>query len=488
LITVRGVECIQRADVVVYDYLVNGTLLRHARPDAELIFVGKQARNHTLTQDEINALLVERGLAGKIVTRLKGGDPFVFGRGSEEAEELGQAGIPFEIVPGISSSIAAPAYAGIPVTHRAVATAFMVITGHEDPLKPASTLDWSKLADPNRTLVVLMGIGNLRAIAQRLVAEGLPETTPAAAIADGTRPTQRTVRATLATIAGEVAAAGIGAPAIVVIGTVADLRERLRWFDTGGLFGKRVLVTRAGEQAARFARDLLARGAEPVTAPTIAIEPPDDDQPADAAVAALATFAWVVFTSQNGVDAFFARLRARGADARALNGAKVAAIGERTADRLREYGIAADAVPQLFVAEEVARIVLERCTPGERVLVFRAQEARDVLPRALEAAGIRVVTAAAYKTVVPRDPDFAAKATSCDVLTFTSASTVRGFAALLGGNEAAVRAASGRCVACIGPITAQAAAETGLAVDVVAATYTTAGLLDALDARFAKPA
>jgi len=488
LLTLRAADVLRRAGVLLYDALASDPIVALAPADCERIFVGKRGGDHAMPQAEIEALMIAKAREGRAVVRLKGGDPFVFGRGGEEAEALRAAGVPFEVLPGITSAIAVPAYAGIPVTHRDHAASFTVITGHEDPLKPESTLDWAKLADPNRTLVVLMGIGNLREIAQRLVAEGLPETTPAAAIADGTRPTQRTVRATLATIAGEVAAAEIGAPAIVVIGGVADLRERLQWFDTGGLFGKHVLVTRAGEQAALFARDLLARGAQPVVAPTIAIEPPDDAGPADAAVAALATFAWVVFTSQNGVDAFFARLRARGADARALGAAKVAAIGERTAERLREYGIAADAVPKVFVAEEAARIVLERCTPGERVLIFRAQEARDVLPHALEAAGIHVVTAAAYKTVVPNDQDFAAKAAQCDVLTFTSASTVRGFATLLGGNEAAVRASSGRCVACIGPITAQAATDAGLAVDVVARTYTTAGLLDALDAHFAPPA
>ena len=485
LLTFRAAELLRDADVMLYDALASEPIVALAPPACERIFVGKRAGDHAMAQDDIEALAIEHARRGRHVVRLKGGDPFVFGRGGEEAEALRAAGVEFEIVPGVSSAFAVPAYAGIPVTHRDYAASFTVFTGHEDPAKPASTLDWAKLADPNRTLVGLMATANLRAIATQLRVHGLAATTPVAVIQDGTRPSQRTVLGTLETIADDVANAGIGSPAIVIVGGVVTLRERLRWFDTGALFGKRVLVTRAGEQSKAFARALLGRGAEPIVAPTIAIVAPEDVTAAERAMDALGSFAWIVFTSQNGVDAFFARLRACGADARALGGAKVAAIGERTAERLQHYGVRADAVPERFVAEEVARAVVRAARAGDRVLVYRAQEARDVLPRMLEEAGLHASVVPAYKTVVPSDPDFAQKATRADVLTFTSASTVRGFATLLGGNDAAARAAGGKCVACIGPITAGAAREIGLRVDVVATRYTTAGLLDSLEAFFA---
>ncbi len=428
--------------------------------------------------------MIERARAGKRVVRLKGGDLFVFGRGGEEAQALRAAGVAFDVVPGISSAVAAPAYAGIPLTHREHAASFTVVTGHEDPAKPASTLNWAKLADPQRTLVLLMATATLGEIARQLIDHGLDASTPVAVVQEGTRPTQRTVSGTLATIAEEAARAKVGSPAVAVIGGVAGLRDSLRWFDTGALFGKRVLITRAGHQSDAFARALLERGAEPISAPTIAIEPPRDARAADDALGELASFAWIVFTSQNGVDAFFERLAARGGDARAIAGAKVAAIGERTSERLERHGIRADLVPAAYVSEAVAAAVIERSRPGERMLLYRAAEARDALPRALTAAGRRVTDVAAYTTVVPRDPDFAAKVARADVLTFTSASTVHGFVALLGGSAAA--AARGKCVACIGPITAEAASAAGLAVDVVAEVYTTAGMLDALEAHVAR--
>jgi uroporphyrinogen III methyltransferase / synthase len=485
LLTLRAAQLLREADVLLYDALASDTIVALAPRECERIFVGKRGGDHAMAQRDIEALAIERARRGERVVRLKGGDPFVFGRGGEEAEALRAAEIDFEIVPGVSSAVAVPAYAGIPVTHREHAASFTVFTGHEDPEKPASTLDWAKLADPNRTLVALMATANLREIARRLCDGGLASTTPAAVVQDGTRPSQRTVVGTLASIADDAERANLGSPAIVIVGGVVTLRERLRWFDTGALFGKRVLVTRAGEQSEAFARALLERGAEPIVAPAIAIERADDAICADRALDELGSYAWLVFTSQNGVDAFFERLRARGADARALGGVRVAAIGERTAERLRTYGLRADAVPETFVAEEVARAVTGASRAGDKILVYRAQEARDALPRMLEEAALHVSVVPAYKTVVASDPDFARKAERADVLTFTSASTVRGFAALLGGNEAAVRVARGKRVACIGPITAEAAREIGLSVDVVATRYTTAGLLDALEASLA---
>jgi uroporphyrinogen III methyltransferase / synthase len=487
LLTLRAAELLREADVLLYDALAGEAIVALVPPACERVYVGKRGGGeHAMPQADIEARMIAEARRGRHVVRLKGGDPFVFGRGGEEAESLGAAGIPFEIAPGVSSALAVPAYAGIPVTHREHAASFTVFTGHEDPSKAASTLDWAKLADPNRTLVALMATGNLREIARGLIGGGLAASTPVAVIQDGTRPTQRTASGTLDTIADEVARAQIGSPAIVIVGGVVRLRERLRWFDGGALFGKRVAITRAGPQSDAFASALLRRGAEPIVAPAIAIVPPDDATAADGALGVLESYAWVVFTSQNGVDAFFERLAARGRDARALGNAKVAAIGERTAERLRAHGIAADVVPEEFVAEEVARAVIGASRAGERVLVYRAQEARDVLPRMLEEAGRNVTIVPAYKTIVPGDPEFARKIERADVLTFTSASTVYGFAELLGGNDAAMGAARGKVVACIGPITAAAARDIGLSVDVVAERYTTAGLLDALEASLAK--
>ncbi len=487
LLTLRAAEVLRGAEVLLYDALAGAATVALAPPECERIFVGKRGGDHAMRQDEIEALAIAKAREGRRVVRLKGGDPFVFGRGGEEAAALRAAGVPFEIVPGISSALAVPAYAGIPLTHREYAASFTVLTGHEDPEKPSSSLDWAKLADPARTLVLLMSVGNLRDIVERLAAHGLPRTTPVAVIQDGTLPRQRTVLGTLESIASDVAEAKIEAPAVVVIGAVAGLRERLAWFDRSALFGKRVLITRAGEQAESFARALLGRGAEPILAPTIAIEPADDSGAAERAIDELGSFAWLIFTSQNGVDAFFAGLAGKNADARAIAGAKVAAIGARTAQRLRYHGVRADVVPESFIGEETARAVIERSRSGDRALIYRAQEARDVLPRMLEEAGLTVTVVAAYKTVVPSDPVFQKKVAQANVLTFTSASTVRGFAALLGGDGDAARGARGKCVACIGPITARAATEAGLHVDVVASTYTTLGLLDALQAHFTAP-
>ncbi len=482
LLTVRAAEALRRCDVLLYDALASDPIVALAPPSCERIYVGKRGGHHAMPQAEIETLMVRKAREGNTVVRLKGGDPYVFGRGGEEAQTLRTAGIPFEVVPGISSSIAAPAYAGIPVTHREHNTAFTVATGHEDPTKAESTIDWAKLADPHRTLVLLMAMGNLAAIARNLVDHGLPANTPVAVIQDGTRPTQRTAIGTLDDIAVIVEREGLQAPAIVVVGEVVTLREELRWFDRAPLFGKRVLITRPQHQAELFARALYARGVEPILASTIAITTPDDPHAAHAAIDDLASFAWVVFTSQNGVDAFFDRLNSLDADARYLGTTRVATIGSKTAERLREHGVRADLVPSAFVSEEVARALIEATHDGDRILVYRAQEARDVLPQMLEDAGRRVSVVAAYKTIFDVDPEFAQKVARADVLTFTSASTVHGFVELLGGDEPARTAARGKLIACIGPITAEAAESIGLHVDVVADVYTTDGLLDALEA------
>jgi uroporphyrinogen III methyltransferase/synthase len=471
LLTLNAERALRSADVLLYDALASDATVALVPPSCEKIFVGKRGAEHAMTQHEIDALIVGKAREGRTVVRLEGGDPFVFGRGAEEAQTLAAAGIAFEIVPGISSALAAPAYSGIPVTHRDFSTTFSVVTGHEG------------LADPHRTLVMQMAtMGNLREIAQRLIAQGLAAQTPVAVIQDGTRPTQRTITGTLGTIADAAAREGLRAPAIVVVGNVVTLRNELRWFDRSSLFGKRVLLTRPEHQAQAFAQALYARGVEPVLGSTIAIVPPDDAQKAHRAIDDLHEYAWLVFTSQNGVDAFFDRLAALDADARYIGRTRVAAIGAKTAERLRQCGVRPDLVPGAFISEEIGRALIEQSKDGDRILIYRAQEARDVLPRMLEEAGRSVNVVAAYKTIFEVDPEFAAKVASSDILTFTSASTVRGFAELLGGDRAAVEAARGKIVACIGPITADAAEEIGLRADVVADVYTTDGLLDALEA------
>jgi uroporphyrinogen III methyltransferase/synthase len=479
LLTLKGARALAACDVLVYDYLAAPAIVNLAPPDCEKIYVGKKAGAHTLTQDEITELIVTLGAAGRKVVRLKGGDVFVFARGGEEAQALRAAGVPFEIVPGITSAIAAPAYAGIPITHRDHNTSFSISTGHENPLKGTSTLDFAKLANPKQTIVFLMAMGNLAAIMDELRKNGIPGDKPVAIVREGTKPTQETLVATLDTIVAEVERTKFTAPAIVVVGEVVNEREAIRWFDNGPLFGKRVLVTRPAVQADDFSARLWELGAEPIVAPTIAIGPPDDSEPANAAVERLREFAWVVFTSRNGVDAFFDRLSERGRDARAFGDAKVAALGPKTAAALTARGLRVDFVPATFINEAVAGGLLERTQPGDRVLLFRAQEARDVVPDALRAAGRSVTDVAAYKTRLVDDPELAAKAATADIITFTSSSTVSGFLANV-PNAAALCAE--KLVACIGPVTAATARAAGIRVDVSADEFTVDGLLHALDA------
>lgn len=486
LLTLRAVRALESADVLLYDALVSDAVLALVPAHCERIFVGKRGGDHAMRQSEIEALMIREAQRGRRVVRLKGGDPFVFGRGGEEAQALHAAGVAFEMVPGISSALAAPAYAGIPLTHRTFNTAFTVASGREDPGKASPSLDWHKLADPNRTLVFLMAASNLGEIAQQLIANGLAAATPAAVVHDGTRPSQRTCVGTLATIAGDAERAGIGAPAVLVIGGVVRLRDEIAWFEQLPLLGKRVLVTRAAAQAGEFAGPLAARGAEAVLAPVIAIEPPDDPLPARRCIDELSAYAWVVFTSANGVDAFFERLAALDADARYIGNTKVAAIGVKTAQRLAHFGVRPNLVPAEFISEEIARALIEAASPDDRVLLYRAQEARDILPQMLADAGLAPTVVAAYRTVLIRDRHFHEKVERADVLAFTSASTVRGYVAQFDDASRAVDAVHGKVVACIGPITADAAREAGLHVDLVSEAFTTDGLVDALEAHFAQ--
>ena len=479
LLTLKGARALAQCDTLVYDYLASQAIVSLAPPDCEKIYVGKKAGQHTLSQDEITALIVRLGREGKKVVRLKGGDVFVFARGGEEAAALAEAGVPFEIVPGITSAIAAPAYAGIPVTHRDHNTAFTIATGHEDPTKGYSSLDFAKLANRKATTIFLMAMGNLAGIVAKLKEHGLEGDTPVGIVHEGTKPAQETLTATIDSVVAEVERSGITAPAIVVIGDVVRERERIRWFDAQPLFGKRVLITRPAHQADELAARLWEMGAEPIVAPTIEIAPPPDVDAARQAAARVRDYAWIVFTSRNGVDAFFDRLGELGRDARAFGDVRIAAIGPKTAAALTAHGVRADLIPPEYVNEAVAEALLARTSVGDRVLVYRAREARDVLPETLREHGREVDVVAAYETRTVGDPELAEKAAHADIVTFTSSSTVHGFVENV---PDAARALSEKTVAAIGPITARTARDAGIRVDVVADEFTAEGLLRALTA------
>ncbi len=491
LLTLKGRRCLEAADVVVYDYLANEALLAHARPDAERIYVGKRGGDHTLPQDQITARLVAQARAGKTVARLKGGDPFIFGRGGEEAEELRAAGIPFEVVPGVTSAIAAPAYAGIPLTHRDFTSSVAFITGHEDPDQPRSDIAWDKLATGVGTLVFLMGVGNLGEIVAQLTRHGRSPETPVALIRWGTRADQQTVTGVLRDIEARVAAARLKPPAIIVVGEVVALREKLRWAEAQPLFGRRIVVTRAREQASALAERLQAEGAEILEFPAIEIVPPEDWGPLDAALARIADYRWILFTSANGVRFFWERLGAAGRDARSLAQARVAAIGPATAEALRAHGIAPDVVPAEFQAEGLLAALAAEPLAGARVLIPRAAEAREVLPAELERRGAAVDVVPAYRTVQSaRDAKGLRdllKAGRVHAVTFTSSSTVTNFCDALGGDDLPALL-EGVTIACIGPITAGTARERGLTPHIVCADYTIPALVSALAAHFAPSA
>ncbi|MBW1646540.1 MAG: uroporphyrinogen-III C-methyltransferase [Deltaproteobacteria bacterium] len=490
LITVRGRECIRRAEVLVYDYLAAPELLRHAPETAERIYVGKQGGDHTLGQEEINRLLVEKARAGRTVTRLKGGDPFIFGRGGEEAEVLVQHGIAFEIVPGVTSAVAAPAYAGIPLTHRQFTSTLAFVTGHEDPNKTDSSIDWAALAGGIGTLVFFMGVRNLPQIVERLVAHGRSPETPVALVRWGTTARQRTVTGTLGDIVERVAVAGLKAPCIIVVGEVVRLRQRLRWFENSRpLLGRTIVVTRARAQASDLVARLSELGAECLECPTIRVMPPADWAPLDAAIASLDRYRWIVFTSVNGVRFFFERLFALGHDVRRLGHLRTAVIGPATAARLADFGICSDIVPESYRAESVVHAFADQDLDGARILLPRAAEARPVLPEELSRMGATVDEIPVYRTV-PDDSGRQALVTALekqaiDMVTFTSSSTVRNFKALL-PEERFEALMTGVTVASIGPITSETAAGLGFHVDLSAATFTIDGLVAEIVAHYMK--
>jgi uroporphyrinogen III methyltransferase/synthase len=491
LLTVKGRDLLASADVVVYDRLASERLLSIARRDAEFVYVGKESSRHAMTQDEINAVLAEKALEGKSVARLKGGDPFVFGRGGEEAEYVRRFGIFFEIVPGVTSAIAGPAYAGIPVTHRGVASSVAFVTGHEDPKKETTAINWRHLATATDTIVFLMGMENLGKIVEQLVANGRPDTTPVGLVRWGTTVEQETLVGTLADIEGRAAAEQFKSPALIVVGEVVSLRPTLKWFEDKPLFGKRVVVTRSRAQASKLVDRLFDLGAEALEFPTIETVPPEDFSELDGALRNLPGFDWLVLTSANGVSAVWERLAALNLDARALAGVKVAAIGSETARALAQRGIRADIVPDEYKAEGLLESFPE-AMQGQRVLLARAKEARDVLPRGLAERGAQVTEIVAYRTVTGsgRAADLARllREGRVHAVTFTSSSTVNNFVDLLSkelaSGESVTGLLAGVLIACIGPITAQTAAGHGLKVDVQAKEYTIDGLVEAISTQF----
>jgi uroporphyrinogen III methyltransferase / synthase len=475
LMTRRSLELIASADAILHDRLIPPGALDGARPDAELVYVGKQPGGHTMRQEEINELLMKLGGEGKRVVRLKGGDPFVFGRGGEEAQALREVGIAFEVVPAVTAGVAAPAYAGIPVTHRDAASAVAFVTGHEDPEKPDSALDWPALAAFPGTLVLYMGVGNLQGIARRLIEGGRSADEPVAVVERGTLAGQRTVTGTLADVHARVAEAGIRPPAITLVGRVARLREQLAWLEERPLFGRSVVVTRARAQASGLAARLATLGAEVLETPTIRIEPRPVAGEVRAAAEAIGEYALICVTSPNGASLLMDALAELGKDARALANATVAAIGPGTAAELARRGIRADVVPERSVAEALVQALEDVPVQGRRALVARAAEARDLLPESLRERGAEVDVVALYDTMAePLSDGQLERAAGADFATFTSSSTVRFF------NEAGGRVGERTRVVSIGPVTSETARELGMTVHVEADRHDIDGLVDAL--------
>lgn len=482
LMTARSLELIASANAIYHDRLIPPGALAGACKDAELIYVGKAPGKPSVPQEEIGERLIEAARAGKSVVRLKGGDPFVFGRGGEEGEALREAGVEFEVVPGVTAGVAASAYAGIPVTHRDDASAVAFVTGHEDPEKAETALDWEALARFPGTLVFYMGVKRLGDNAEALIAAGRDADEPAAAVERGTMEGQRTVVATLGTLADAVAREGIGAPALIVVGNVVERREALAWLERRPLYGRRVVVTRARAQASGLAATLRDLGAEVVELPAIRIEPGIESDEVRRAVQRIGEYALICVTSPNGAHLLFEALEKAGLDARALgrgtkNGqVRVAAIGPGTARALAERGVIADIVPERFVAEALVEALAGVDIAEKRVLVARAAEARDVLPDALRGRGAEVDVVALYETVREEPDDAAVEAAqAADYVTFTSSSTVRNLTDALGD-----RFPSTARIVSIGPVTSGAAREAGLKVDVEAARHDIGGMVEAL--------
>jgi uroporphyrinogen III methyltransferase / synthase len=477
LVTLRTKEAIEHADVVVYDYLCNPEILKWAPADTEIVYAGKKAGRHTLTQAEINDLIVQHARAGKNVVRLKGGDPFVFGRGGEEAEALAAAGVDFEVVPGVSAAIAVPAYAGIPITHRDVTSSFTVFTGHEDPTKSESDLDYDSLVKFGGTLVMLMGVERLEKVVAALRAHGAESSMPVALVRWGTTGRQETITGTLENIVDR--AAGFAAPAVAVFGKVVSYRQKLSWFEKRPLFGRRIVVTRTRRQAGALSAKLLLLGADVIELPTIRIEPPENLLEFGELVRDAYQYDWLVFTSPNGVNAFFDMFFKLYQDARNIGGVRIAAIGPGTAQRINDYHLTVDVQPDDFVAEAVVESLQQfESVENLKFLLVRAENARDVLPKRLAQLGAIVDEAIAYRTVPETQDGTGARERfeqeGADLVTFTSSSTVTNFLTLKLPWPGNLRTAS------IGPITSETMRQAGLKVDVEAARHDIDGLVDAV--------
>lgn len=492
LVTTRALRRLREADVVLYDALVHPDVLEHARPDAQRVFVGKRAGRPSERQARIDARMIEAARAGTIVARLKGGDPLLFGRGSEEAEALRENGIPFEIVPGVPSPMAAAAYTGIALTHRELASSVAYVTATESFEKDRSSHDWAKLATATQTLVIFMGMRKLGALMELLVEHGRSPETPAAVVQWASLPKQRCVVGTVADIAAKARAEGLGLPALTIVGDVVALRETLRWYDGAPLFGKRVLVTRPAHQTDELRALLRDEGADPICVPAIRIVPPRDPKPLADAVARARSYRWLVVTSANGARALFDEVERQGLDARIFGDTRICAIGPVTAEALKTHGLRADVMPDEYRGEGAAEAVLaaDPDLSGARVLIPRAEIAREVLPAMLQERGAVVDVVPAYRTLGPSEDDAIALRDrihngKVDVLTFTSPSTVREVAAALGEHAEAV---SRYVIACIGPVTADAARAQGWPVHVTPREYTARALVEALRRHFEEAA
>ena len=483
LLTLKGLRCLQVANCVIYDSLVNIDLLQHVRPDAELIYVGKRKGQQSISQDEINQLLVQKANEGKSVARLKGGDPFVFGRGGEEAEALTNSGVGFEIIPGISSGIAVPAYAGIPVTHRDYSSSVTFLTGHEEADKGETGIVWDTLAPGSGTLVFFMGVARLPEIVANLVRCGRPLNTPIAVVQWGTYGKQDVVTGTLESILKEVQSNPIGSPAITVVGEVVKLRDKLRWFENRPLFGKRIVVTRPRQQVEEFRAQLSGLGAEAIPFPTIEIRPPDSWKSLDQAIRRAHMYDWLIFTSINGVHHFFSRYRTLERDIRDLKGVRLAAIGPATERALRDLDLIVEVLPEEFKAEGLVDCLKGKVQKGSRVLIVRAKVARDLLPVELSKQGAQVDIAEAYQSVVPAisrdglEQIFTER--PVDMIVFTSSSTISNLAEILRPKPIAEFLGQ-TVVAAIGPITTRTAEEHGLHVLVQPAQYKISSLVSAI--------
>ena len=489
LITVKGLACLRKADVVVYDYLANEEFLSSVPKGAERIYVGKKGGDHTLSQEEINSLIAEKARKGKIVARLKGGDPFIFGRGGEEAEELAREGIPFEVVPGVTSAIAVPAYAGIPLTHRDFTSTVAFITGHEDPTKEESRILWDKIATGVGTLVFLMGVENLPVIAAELMKNGRDPETPVALIRWGTLPEQETITGKLSTIGKIAHSKKIKPPVIILVGEVVKLRDHLNWFERLPLFGKKILVTRSREQASDLSERLRELGGVPIEFPTIEVILPENWDDIDHCAFQMMTYDWVIFTSVNGVKFFLDRFFTLGLDIRDLKGPRLCAIGPKTAEALRTLKLKVDFVPSEYRAESIFEGLRKEGLRGKKVLIPRAKVARDILPEGLRRAGALVDVVEVYRTVRPagqveRVYKLLAKR-AISALTFTSSSTVSNFVEMVGKKDAQ-KLTAGIPIASIGPITAEKGKSLGIETTIMPQEYTIPALVEALVEYFQK--